>query len=99
MDWTQAIGLFAGICTASSLLPQLIKTIKEKKADDISKTMLFVLLTGVATWVVYGVLRHDLPIIITNSFSFLLNIIMIFLRIKYKRGSGRPQAVSAASAQ
>ena len=85
MNWTQVIGLFAGICTSSSLLPQLFKTIKEKKADDISKWMLFVLLTGVVTWVVYGVLREDLPIIITNSFSLLLNIIMIVLRIKYKK--------------
>ncbi|RYZ56210.1 MAG: hypothetical protein EOO14_12505, partial [Chitinophagaceae bacterium] len=62
-------------------------------------TMLFVLLTGVATWVVYGVLRSDLPIIITNSFSFLLNILMIILRIKYKRGSNSSQAVPAAAAQ
>lgn len=99
MDWTQAVGLFAGICTASSLLPQLIKTIKEKKADDISKTMLFILLTGVATWVVYGVLRNDLPIIITNSFSLLLNIFMIVLRIKYKRGSRSSQPVPATSTQ
>ncbi|HEV7333540.1 MAG TPA: SemiSWEET transporter [Flavisolibacter sp.] len=85
MNWIQAIGLFAGICTASSLLPQLIKTIREKKAENISKLMLFVLMTGVATWVVYGILRKDLPIIITNSFSLLLNICMIFLRLKYNR--------------
>lgn len=83
MDWIQVVGLFAGICTASSLLPQLIKTIKEKKADEISKLMLFVLMTGVATWVVYGVLRKDLPIIITNSFSLFLNVLMIILRVKY----------------
>lgn len=85
MEITQIVGLFAGICTASSLLPQLIKTVKEKKADDISKVMLFVLMIGVATWIVYGVMRDDLPIIITNSFSLLLNISMIILRIKYNR--------------
>lgn len=85
MDLTQIVGLFAGICTASSLLPQLIKTIKEKKADEISKGMLVVLMTGVATWIVYGFMRDDLPIIITNSFSLLLNIVMLVLRIKYSR--------------
>jgi MtN3 and saliva related transmembrane protein len=85
MNWTQIVGLFAGICTASSLLPQLIKTIKEKKAEDISKGMLFVLMTGVATWIVYGILRDDFPIILTNSFSLLLNITMVFLRFKYNR--------------
>lgn len=85
MNLTQIVGLFAGVCTASSLLPQLLKTIKEKKADEISKTMLFILMTGVATWIVYGILRDDLPIIVTNGFSLLLNIIMMFLRFKYSR--------------
>ena len=85
MDMTQVIGIFAGICTSSSMLPQLIKTIKEKKADEISKLMLIALMTGVATWIVYGIMRKDLPIIITNAFSLLLNTIMIILRIKYGR--------------
>ena len=83
MDMTQVIGIFAGICTSSSTLPQLIKTIKEKKADEISKLMLIALMTGVAIWIVYGIMRKDLPIIITNAFSLLLNTIMIILRIKY----------------
>jgi len=47
-DQTQVIGIIAGICTGVSLLPQLIKIIKEKKADDISWFMLFILLTGLA---------------------------------------------------
>ncbi len=85
MDFTQIVGLFAGICTASSLFPQLIKTIKEKKADEISILMLIVLMIGVATWIVYGFMREDLPIIVTNCFSLLLNIIMMFLRFKYGR--------------
>jgi MtN3 and saliva related transmembrane protein len=85
MDIAQIVGLFAGICTASSLLPQLIKTIKEKNADEISKAMLFVLMIGVATWIVYGVMRKDFPIIVTNSFSLLLNIVMMILRFKYSR--------------
>jgi MtN3 and saliva related transmembrane protein len=85
MNWIQLVGLFGGICTASSLLPQLIKTIKTKKAEEISKLMLIVLMTGVATWVVYGFLRNDLPIILTNAFSLLLNILMLILRFKYSR--------------
>ena len=85
MDWIQVLGLFSGICTASSMLPQLIKTVKEKKAEEISMLMLFVLLTGVAGWIVYGVFRKDFPIIVTNGFSLLLNIIMIYLRFKYSR--------------
>ncbi len=81
---TQIIGLIAGILTACSLLPQLIKILKEKHARDVSKGMLLVLMTGVALWIYYGVLREDLPIIITNSFSLLLNFVTLYFRIKYK---------------
>lgn len=85
MNWTEITGLTAGILTSSSLVPQLVKTIKEKSAEDISLGMLIVLSLGVGTWVVYGALRDDLPIIVTNAFSFLLNITMIVLRLIYNR--------------
>jgi len=85
MDWTQIIGLAAGVCTATSLIPQVVKTIKEKKADDVSLVMLLVLGSGIALWIVYGIKRNDLPIIATNAFSLAVNITMVFLRIKYKK--------------
>ena len=84
MDQTQWIGIIAGVFTATSMLPQLIKVIKEKKAEDISLLMLIVLLTGISLWVVYGVMKKDMPIIATNAFSLLVNVLMIFFRIKYK---------------
>jgi MtN3 and saliva related transmembrane protein len=62
-DYSLYIGIGAGICTAISLLPQLIKIIKDKKAEDISFLMLFVLLTGVGGWIWYGLLKKDYPII------------------------------------
>ena len=85
MNWTQTIGLAAGVCTAISLVPQVIKTIKEKQAEDVSLIMLLVLGTGLALWIVYGIKRNDLPIIATNSFSLLVNITMVVLRIRYKK--------------
>jgi MtN3 and saliva related transmembrane protein len=85
MDWTQIIGLAAGVCTATSLLPQVVKTFKEKKAEDVSLGMLFVLMAGIILWIVYGFKKNDLPIIATNFFSLAVNITMTALRIKYHR--------------
>lgn len=85
MNWTQIIGLSAGVLTACSLLPQVIKTLKEKQAEDVSLVMLFVLQAGLILWIVYGIKRSDLPIIATNSFSLLVNIVMVILRMKYRR--------------
>ncbi|HVK97962.1 MAG TPA: SemiSWEET transporter [Flavisolibacter sp.] len=85
MGLTQIVGLIAGLLTASSLLPQVIKIVKDKSAEDVSPGMLVVLMLGVASWIVYGILREDLPIIITNSFSLLLNITTQVLRYKYTK--------------
>jgi MtN3 and saliva related transmembrane protein len=89
MNWTQIIGLAAGILTASSLIPQVIKTFKAKSAEDVSILMLLVLQAGIILWIVYGIKREDMPIILTNSFSLLVNITMVVLGIKYKKAPGK----------
>ena len=66
------------------MLPQVVKIWKEKKAEEISLLMLLVLLSGIALWIVYGVMKKDFPIIVTNAFSLLVNIALMVLRIKYK---------------
>ncbi len=84
MDTTQILGFIAGIFTGISLLPQLIKIIKEKKTEDISAWMLLILMGGLALWISYGVLISNLPIIITNAFSLLINIAIIFFRYRFR---------------
>lgn len=82
-EYIQFIGIGAGILTSASMLPQLIKTFKEKKAEDLSLVMILILLSGIGGWIWYGILRNDLPIIFTNSFSLILNVILLFFRFKY----------------
>jgi MtN3 and saliva related transmembrane protein len=79
------IGIAAGIFTAASMLPQLVKIIREKKADDISIPMLLILLTGLILWIFYGTLKNDLPLIVTNAFSLVVNACIIFFSLKYKK--------------
>ncbi len=83
--YIQLVGIVAGIFTSTSLMPQLIKTFKTKTAEEISLVMLITLMLGIGLWIYYGILRKDLPIIITNGFSFMLNVILIVLRVKYKK--------------
>lgn len=82
---TEYIGIAAGIFTAVSLLPQLIKMIKEKKANDISIATLLVLFIGIGLWIWYGFMKQDLPIITTNIASLLINAMVIGFSIYYKQ--------------
>lgn len=84
----QIVGIAAGVFTSVSLLPQLVKMIKTKKAEDISLFYLIILLTGLSLWVAYGFMRDDKPIIFTNIFSLLVNLTLIILGVRYKRANG-----------
>ncbi len=82
---TTLIGLGASICTGISLLPQLLKIYKEKKAADISYPMLLILMMGLILWVWYGVKKDDLIIIISNAVSLTINLLILFFNHKYKK--------------
>jgi MtN3 and saliva related transmembrane protein len=84
-SFTEIIGITAGACTALSLLPQLIKLIKEKKAESISVFYLIILFAGLSLWICYGFMREDLPIIVTNIVSIVINVLVMILSIRYKR--------------
>ncbi|MNF08167.1 MtN3/saliva family protein [compost metagenome] len=82
---TEMTGIIAGIFTGISLLPQLIKLIREQKTQDISVLMLTALLIGLSLWVVYGIQKKDWPIIVTNSFSLLVNCCLLVLNFYYRK--------------
>jgi MtN3 and saliva related transmembrane protein len=79
------VGIGAGVLTALSLLPQLVKVIREKSSESISLVMLIILLAGLAGWTWYGILKNDLAIILTNAFSLLTNLAIMVLTLRNKR--------------
>lgn len=81
----EIIGLIAGVLTSTAMIPQLVKTIKEKNADHISPFMVIILILGTGSWTYYGVLKDDLPIIFTNAFSGLVNSTMLFFKVKFTK--------------
>lgn len=85
LEWTDLLGLVAGICTTVSVVPQIKKAWKTKKVDDVSPGMFIVLVIGVFLWVVYGITQNDLPIIATNGVSLALNALMLYLMMRYKK--------------
>jgi MtN3 and saliva related transmembrane protein len=79
------IGLLATAFTVASTLPQIRKAIKTKDTEDVSIRFLLVLIGGLFLWVVYGIGRSDVVIVIGNLIGMSLNIFMLFLKVKYSR--------------
>lgn len=87
LSWQDILGLVAGVCTTVAVIPQIIKAWKTKKVKDVSPGMFMILMTGVGLWVVYGIVKNDLPIIATNGVSLALNSVMMYLMIRYRENS------------
>jgi len=83
MNWIIIIGLLAATCTTLSFLPQVIKIVKTKKTSDISLLMYVILTTGILLWALYGLLIMDLPVLLANSVTFILALIVLILKIKH----------------
>ena len=78
------LGLIAAAFTTLSFLPQAIKAIKTKNTKDLSLVMYSIFTIGVLLWLIYGVLVKDLPIIVSNAITFVLAVVILIMKIKYK---------------
>lgn len=81
----EILGFVAGICTTAAVIPQIIKSWRSKEVSDVSPIMFGILMLGVGLWVVYGIFKNDLPIIVTNGISFTLNTIMLVLMLLFRK--------------
>ena len=78
-------GYFAAILTTLAFLPQLIKTLKTKKADDVSLITLIMFMTGVLSWIIYGYKIASTPILIANIITFILNLLILIFKITFSK--------------
>jgi MtN3 and saliva related transmembrane protein len=76
------IGLLAGALITAAWVPQLRQTWKSRSARDISWSYLILFSGGVAMWEVYGILRRDWAIMLTNGLTLILVLSVAF--IKYR---------------
>ncbi|MFC1665115.1 SemiSWEET family sugar transporter [Pseudomonadota bacterium] len=88
------IGYAAGFFLMWSFLPQLIKTYKTHKAEDISITMLCITLISAILYEIYAVMLQLTPVIIMNgifSFTILLQLIItIILKMQADNRASKP---------
>ena len=78
-------GYFAAILTTAAFLPQLIKTLKTKKADDVSLTTLVMFIVGVLSWIIYGYEISSSPILVANLITLVLNLFILISKIYFSK--------------
>jgi MtN3 and saliva related transmembrane protein len=82
--WKLLIGTTAALCSTMTLLPQLLK-MRRCGARDLSYQMLYLYLVGVLLWLLYGMMMHSIPIMISNASGTCLAVACISTKWKSEK--------------
>jgi len=84
MSIVEGIGFIAASLTTVGFVPQVLKTWRSRSAADLSFQMVFILLSGVTFWLVYGLMVGDRPIIIANAITLVLICLLFIFKLTFK---------------
>jgi MtN3 and saliva related transmembrane protein len=80
----EIIGFIAAILTTSAFVPQVLKVWKSKSTMGISVSMYLVMLLGVFLCGVYGYIIESMSIMIANTVTGFLQLMILVLIFKNK---------------
>ncbi|MDA7572307.1 SemiSWEET family transporter [Candidatus Actinomarina] len=83
MDFS-ILGYIATFFSATSFLPQAVKTVRTKDVQSLSLITYIFLLSASVSWFSYGVYLGDIPLMATNTLTSTFQIIILFMMFKEK---------------
>lgn len=86
-ELTLTIGMIAGTLTTIAFVPQLVKTWRSRSARDVSLLMFAGFSLGVALWLVYGIMRQDVVVVLFNAITLVLAGSILYFKIRFDKGS------------
>ncbi len=83
----EIIGIIAGFCTTASFVPQVLHTWRTKSVEDISLRMYLLFCSGVALWLVYGLLIGSLSVVLANAVTLVLAASVLVMKLRFNKSS------------
>jgi MtN3 and saliva related transmembrane protein len=78
------IGAAAATLTTVAFIPQALKTFRSRDVSGISLGMYALFVTGLALWLVYGLLQGDWPVIVANAVTLALAGAVLLMKLRYR---------------
>ena len=78
------LGIVAGTLCTISFLPQVVRILRTKQTKDLSLVTFSIFALGVLCWLIYGIVIQEMPIILANTATLILVILIIVMKIKYR---------------
>jgi len=85
IDYIEVIGLIAAVFTTAAFLPQVYKTWKTKDVSSFSLPMFLIFFLGIVGWLVYGILKESIAMILANSITVVSSFLLLYFKIKYQK--------------
>lgn len=85
MSLLDLIGSAAAFLTTASFLPQAWLSFKTRDVSGVSLSMYGVFTVGVALWLAYGLLLGSWPMVIANSITLGLAVMILCMKLLYSR--------------
>lgn len=79
------VGYLGSFLTSITFIPQVYKTWKTKSANDLSLSMMLIVVTSCIVWLVYAVALMLWPVIIANSIIGVLSLMLIYFKLTFKK--------------
>ena len=83
MAWADYIGYAAAFCTTAAYVPQVVRLWRTRSTGDISLGMFLVLVTGLALWLVFGVLKGEWPLMLANGVTLVLALTILLFKLRH----------------
>ncbi len=83
MDANTLLGIAAGSLTTLAFIPQVVKAWRTRSTRDISLGMFLLFSTGLVLWLIYGAWIGSWPIIIANTVTLALALVIIVLKLRH----------------
>ena len=77
------VSAMAATLTTAAFVPQALHIIRYKETRAISLYMYVAFATGVALWLVFGILIANWPIIVSNAITLGLALAILAMKLKY----------------
>jgi MtN3 and saliva related transmembrane protein len=85
MQWIDYLGLIGVVTGSLTFVPQVYKAWKSRSVGDLSIWMVLILLTNVCIWLVYGIVKEDLAMILANSIILFLSLVMLYFKLTFQK--------------
>lgn len=79
------LGLVATGFTTASFAPQAWRIWRTRDVSGISLVTYIILTLGLVLWLIYGLLKGDLPLVVANSVMVVLTATITFMKIVYSK--------------